>query len=85
MKVMFDSSVIVAALVVSHQSHSACVQRLNQALQHKSFYLLLVNIWTHIFCRIPATFYTARQRIKLTRCSQQPNCSNYSLCATRKH
>ncbi|WP_233787976.1 type II toxin-antitoxin system VapC family toxin [Dulcicalothrix desertica] len=30
---MFDSSVIVAALVVSHQSHSACVQRLNQALQ----------------------------------------------------
>jgi predicted nucleic acid-binding protein len=33
MKVMFDSSVIVAALVVSHQSHNACVLRLNQALQ----------------------------------------------------
>jgi predicted nucleic acid-binding protein len=33
MKVMFDSSVIVAALVVSHQSHNACVLQLNQALQ----------------------------------------------------
>jgi predicted nucleic acid-binding protein len=33
MKVMFDSSVVVAALIVSHQSHSACVQLLNQALQ----------------------------------------------------
>lgn len=30
---MFDSSVVVAALVVSHQSHTACVHRLNQALQ----------------------------------------------------
>ncbi len=33
MRVMFDSSVIVAALVVSHESHTACVLRLNQALQ----------------------------------------------------
>ncbi|MBW4603079.1 MAG: PIN domain-containing protein [Calothrix sp. FI2-JRJ7] len=33
MKVMFDSSVIVAALVTSHQSHTACILRLNQALQ----------------------------------------------------
>nr|WP_155749315.1 PIN domain-containing protein [Scytonema sp. UIC 10036] len=30
---MFDSSVIVAALVVSHPSHAACALQLNQALQ----------------------------------------------------
>jgi predicted nucleic acid-binding protein len=36
MRVMFDSSVIVAALVVTHQTHTACVLRLNQALEQNT-------------------------------------------------
>ena len=31
MRVLFDTSIIIAALVVSHEQHTACVRWLNQA------------------------------------------------------